>query len=74
MIIYDNLKITFYKKNLQEKNTLKGFFASIVVNSSSKGEQKKVEINPVTRKQDRSFFNFFWSCILQGLEQTILEN
>lgn len=72
MIIYDNLKITFYKKNLQEKNTLKGFFASIVVNSSSKGEQKKVEINPVTRKQDRSFFNFFGSCILQGLKQTIL--
>lgn len=73
MINYDDLKITFYKKNLREKNILKGFLASIVVKSSSKGEQKEVEINPVTRKQDRSFFNFFWSCILQGLEQTILE-
>lgn len=72
MINYDSLKVTFYKKNLRGKNHFKGILANVLVKSSSKGEQKEVEIQPVYRKQDRSFFNFFWSCILQGLEQTII--
>jgi len=42
------------------------------VKKSSKGEQKEAEIKPIYRKQDRSFFNFFWSCVEQGLIQTII--
>src|SRR5690606_4583514 len=72
LINYDDLKVTLYKKDLQSESQLKGFLANILVKKSSNGEAKEVEIKPVYRKQDRSFFNFFWSCIQQGLEQTII--
>jgi hypothetical protein len=72
LINYDDLKITAYTKDLSQKNLLKEAIANILVKKSSNGEQKEVEIKPVYRKQDRSFFNFFWSCVEQGLIQTII--
>lgn len=72
LINYDDLKVTLYKKDLKGESQLKGFLANILVKKSSNGQAKEVEIKPVYRKQDRSFFNFFWSCIEQGLLQTII--
>jgi len=72
LINYDDLKVTLYKKDLQTESQLKGFLANILVKKSSNGESKEVEIKPVYRKQDRSFFNFFWSCVEQGLIQTLI--
>ncbi len=72
LINYDSLKVTVYKKDLSGKSYFKEVLANILVKKTSKGEQKEVQIKSVYRKQDRSFFNFFWSCIQQGLEQTII--
>lgn len=72
LINYDDLKVTLYKKDLKGESQLKGFLANILVKKTSNGEAKEVEIKPVYRKQDRSFFNFFWSCVEQGLIQTLI--
>lgn len=72
LINYDDLKVTLYKKDLKGENQLKGFLANILVKKSSNGEAKEIEIKPVYRQQDRSFFNFFWSCVEQGLIQTLI--
>ncbi len=72
LINYDDLKVTLYKKDLENENHVKAFLANILVKKSSNGEAKEVEIKPVYRKQDRSFFNFFWSCVEQGLIQTLV--
>lgn len=71
MINYNDLKITAYKKNLQKENHFVGIIANLLVKKSTNGKSKEVEIKTVYRKQDRSFFNFFWNCVLQGLKQTI---
>lgn len=72
LINYDDLKVTLYKKDLKGESQLKGFLANILVKKTSNGKAKEVEIKPVYRQQDRSFFNFFWSCIEQGLIQTLI--
>lgn len=72
LINYDDLKVTIYKKDLKSQHHLKEILANILVKKSSSGEAKEVEIKPVYRKQDRSFFNFFWSCVEQGLIQTLI--
>jgi len=72
LIKYDDLKVSIYKKDLEGKSPLKELLANVLVKKSSNGEAKEVEIKPVYRKQDRSFFNFFWSCVEQGLIQTLI--
>lgn len=69
---YDNLKVTLYNSETGKERKILNTVGNLLVKSSTKEEYKEVEIKPVVRNQDRSFFNFFWNCVLQGLKQTLL--
>lgn len=66
---YENLKITLYKKDSSKKTKLASFVANIILKNSN---TKQVEIKTVERQYDRSFFNFLWLCVEQGLQQTVI--
>lgn len=69
---YDNLKVTLYNQDTGKERKVLNTVGNLLVKSSTKEKYNEVEIKPVTRNQDRSFFNFFWNCVLQGLKQTLL--
>jgi len=67
---YKNLKMTLFNKENQERKLLSAA-ANMVVRTDTDGF-KKVEIKPVERIKEKSFFNFLWQCIMQGLKQTVI--
>lgn len=69
---YDNLKVTLYNKDTGKVRKVMSTLGNFVVKSNTKDQYKEERIETVTRNQDRSFFNFFWNCVLQGLKQTVL--
>lgn len=71
-IKYDNLKVTLYNKKTGEKQKVASAVGNLFVKSDTKEKYKEERIKTVTRNQDRSFFNFFWNCVQQGLKQTLL--
>lgn len=71
-IKYDNLKLTAYNSNNNKERKILSTVGNILVKSGTHGKFKEEKIETVTRKQDRSFFNFFWLCIQQGLKQSLL--
>ena len=71
-IKYENLKVTAYNSKNNKERKILSTVGNILVKSGTKGKFKEEKIETVTRNQDRSFFNFFWLCIQQGLKQTLL--
>src|SRR5690606_26025074 len=71
-IKYDNLKVTLYNKNTGEKQKIFSALGNLLVKKDTKDKYKEERIKTVIRNQDRSFFNFFWNCVQQGLKQTLL--
>ncbi len=71
-IKYDNLKVTIYNKNTGKQQKVLSAVGNLLVKSNTKEQYNEVRIETVTRNQDRSFFNFFWNCVQQGLKQTLL--
>lgn len=71
-IKYDNLKVSLYNKKTGEKQKTLSAVGNLFVKSDTKEKYTEEKIKPVTRNQDRSFFNFFWMCVQQGLKQTLL--
>lgn len=69
---YDNLKVTVYNKETGKVRKVISTLGNFLVKSNTKDMYKEERIETVTRKQDRSFFNFFWLCVQQGLKQTLL--
>ncbi len=67
---FKNLKMTLFNKENKERKFLTAA-ANMVVRSDTDGF-KKVEIKPVDRTKQKSFFNFLWQCIMQGLKQTVI--
>lgn len=67
---FENLRMILFNKENKERKFLTAA-ANAVVRTETDG-LKKVEIKPVDRKKDASFFNFLWLCIMQGLKQTVL--
>ena len=71
-IEYKDLKVTLYRKDGKKKRKLLSGLASIFIHKNTKGELKEVTLKNVERNQDKSFFNYLWLNVLQGLKQTIL--
>lgn len=71
-IKYDNLKVTLYNKKTGEKQTTLSAVGNLLVKSNTGEKYKEKRLKTVVRNQDRSFFNFFWICVQQGLKQTLL--
>jgi hypothetical protein len=69
---YDNLKVTLYNADTGKERKILNTVGNLLVKSSTKEKYNEVAIKPVIRNQDRSFFNFFWNCVLQGLKQSLL--
>lgn len=69
---YDNLKVMLYNPDTGKERKVLNTVGNLFVKSSTKEKYEEVAIKPVIRSQDRSFFNFFWNCVLQGLKQTLL--
>lgn len=69
---YKDLKVTLYRKNGEKKRKILSKVGNWFIHKNSAGEFKEVEIKKVNRIEEKSFFNYLWLCILQGLKQTIL--
>ncbi|WP_060872748.1 hypothetical protein [Myroides odoratus] len=69
---YKDLKVTLYRKNGEKKRKILSKIGNWFIHKNSAGEFKEVEIKKVNRIEEKSFFNYLWLCILQGLKQTIL--
>src|SRR5690606_11485402 len=67
---YENLKMTLFNKEDQERKVLSAA-ANLVLRSDTDG-LKKTEIKQVERHKQKSFFNLLWLCIMQGLKQTVI--
>ncbi len=67
---FKNLKMTLFNKENKKRKLLTAA-ANMVVRSDTDGF-KKVDIKPVDRTIEKSFFNYLWSCIMQGLKQTVI--
>lgn len=71
-IKYDDLKVTLYNKDTGKIRKVASTLGNFLVKSNTKEKYNEERIKTVERNQDRSFFNFFWNCVQQGLKQTIL--
>lgn len=70
-INYKDLKVSL----LRDDGSRRGFLSTVgnlAIKSNSKGNIKQEKVENIERKQDKSFFNFFLACILDGLKQALL--
>ena len=71
-IKYDDIKVTLYqKKNPKKKNKLLSAVGNLFVKNDSDEKVVEAEVE-VERIQEKSFYNFFWRNIGEGLKKTLL--
>jgi len=71
-IKYDDIKVTIYqKKNREKKNKLLTAVGNLFVRNDSKEKIREAKVE-VERIQEKSFYNFFWRNIGEGLKKTLL--
>lgn len=70
-IQYNNLKVSLLKKDGKKRKFLSAI-GNVLISKNTKPDGKNVHIKEVKRNQQKSFFNFFLACILEGLKETIL--
>ncbi|MDO5509946.1 MAG: hypothetical protein Q4F57_04565 [Weeksellaceae bacterium] len=69
---YDDFKIELINEETKEKKGLQSFLANLFVRSDKDMEDTgTTEIN-VTRDQTKSFFNYWWLMLKEGLKQNML--
>jgi hypothetical protein len=69
---YDDLKVTLYKKkNPKKKNKLKSAIVNLFVKNDSRGKVTNAEVE-LDRIQEKSFYNFLWRSVAQGLKKIML--
>jgi hypothetical protein len=71
-LAYNDLKITFYKKNKPDKKAkIKTALANLIVKKDSDGKTKKATIE-LDRIQEKSFYNFLWRNIAEFLKDILI--
>ena len=69
---YDDLKFTIYKKNDREKkNKLLSAIGNLFVKNDTKGKVKDAQVD-LERIPEKSFFNFLWRSIAEGLKKILV--
>lgn len=69
---YEDLKLAVYEDDdPKNKKKLLSTLGNLVVKNDSDGKLKYTDIN-VTRAKDKSFFNFLWLCLQDGIRKAIL--
>lgn len=69
---YENLQVTLYKKDGKVKRNLLSAVGNLFIRKNTHGNTITKDIRTVERSKEKSFFNYLWLCVLQGLKQTIL--
>lgn len=69
---YNNLKVTLYHKDGKIKRNFLSAVGNLFIRKDTKGKVITKDIREVKRTKEKSFFNYLWLCVLQGLKQTIL--
>jgi len=70
-IAHKDLKVNVLDKDTKEKKKFLSAVANLVVKKDSKKFPESVDIQ-VERSKDRSFFNFYWKGIEDGLKKSLL--
>lgn len=69
---YHGFKVKLYKKKKPEKEAkLKSAIGNLFIKNDSDGELKETEV-ALERIQEKSFYNFLWRCIAEGLVKILL--
>lgn len=69
---YDDLKFTVYQKDARKKkNKVLSFIANIFVKDDTKEKITETTIN-VDRNPEKSFYNFLWISIAEGLKKILI--
>ncbi|WP_306349998.1 hypothetical protein [Flavobacterium sp. '19STA2R22 D10 B1'] len=70
-IHYHDLKVVVYKKNGKEKNKFLSGIGNLFVKKDSDEKIKKATVE-VERIQEKSFYNFLWRNLADGLVKTLI--
>ncbi|MNK61812.1 hypothetical protein D3C87_809780 [compost metagenome] len=70
-ITHKDLKVSLINKETKEKKKFLSAVVNLVVKKDSQKFPESVDID-VTRNKERSFFNFYWKGIEDGLKKTLL--
>ncbi|WP_313385284.1 hypothetical protein [Chishuiella sp.] len=70
-IHYNDLKVSLLREGGSKRKFLSAV-GNVAIKKDSRGNEREKEVKNVTRKQDKSFFNFFLACILDGLKKALL--
>jgi len=69
---YDNLKFTVYRKNdRKKKNKVLTFIGNLLVKNDTKEKLKKTQVE-LERIPEKSFYNFLWRSIAEGLKKILI--
>jgi hypothetical protein len=69
---YHDLKIKLYqKKNPEKESKLKSWVGNLLVSNDSDGKLISTDI-AVERIKEKSFFNYFWRCIAEGMKKLLI--
>ena len=69
---YHGLKVTLYqKKDREKKSKLKSWIGNLLISDDSDGDLVEHEVS-VERIKEKSFFNYFWRCIAEGMKKTLI--
>lgn len=69
---YHDLKVTLYqKKDREKKSKLKSWIGNLLISDDSEGELVEHEVS-VKRIKEKSFYNYFWRCIAEGMKKTLI--
>ncbi len=69
---HENLRATVYRKDGERKRKVVTAIGNLLMKKNTRDQFREAQIKDVQRKQDKSFFNFLWLCILEGLKKTLL--
>ena len=69
---YHDLKVKLYqKKNREKESKLKSWIGNLLLSDDSEGELIEHEVS-VERIKEKSFYNYFWRCMAEGLKKTLI--
>lgn len=68
---HNDLKVTLYRKDGVAKKRVLSRIGNWFIRKDSE-DNHQVQIKKVERNKEKSFFNYLWLCVLQGLKQTVL--
>lgn len=70
-LLYDNLKISLYKKDREKKAKLKSALANLIIKNDSKEKKEKANIE-IERIPEKSFYNLLWRSIAATFKEILL--